>query len=202
MECAKGNRYDKSAVIYNLILESENPKDALRYFLENAKYIDSSEEKEVEAYFTAHKLEKYEKEYSDLIDALLTKLVTRHYEKEEFYGQLWESILNSDVIFDEKDVKIYVIGELWRDARIPYFCVNDGIKMSNEEFTTIIEKNKELLQEVTFIMGCKYEQKTEVSSRLLEVLEKCSTSKDKVVIMAKIIDSVEKRWLSIFSNQD
>ncbi len=203
MGSAKGDRYDKSAVIYSLICEAEEPKNALRYFLENADYIDSSEEQEVEAYFTAQQLQKYQKNYSDLIDALLTKLVTGHYKKERFYDELWESVLNSDVLFDEEDVKIYAIGRIWCDPRIPYFCVNDGVKMSNEEFAGIIEKNKELLQEVTFILGCKYEQKTEISSRLLELLEKCSDSKDKVVVMAKIIDLVEKRcMLSILSNQN
>lgn len=183
-------------------METEDPKVAWKYFLENADYIDSSDEKEVDAYFTAQQLQKYDKEYSNLIDGLLNKLVMQHYEKEEFYNELWESIIKSDVICDGKDVKIYAIGKIWSDARIPYFCIKDGIKMSNEEFIGIIEENKELLQEVTFILNCKNEQKTETGSMLLDVLEKCNNNKEKAVVMAKVLDLTEKRTLfSILKSQ-
>ena len=55
-------------------MESQFPKMSLMYFLENADYIDSSEEKEVEAYFTAQQLKSLEKQYSDLVDAIINKL--------------------------------------------------------------------------------------------------------------------------------
>lgn len=195
MESTKGSRYDKSAIIYEFILEAEEPEAAWKYFFENADYIDSSDEKEVDAFFTAQQLQKYEKEYADLIDALLNKLIMRHCEKEEFYNELWESIMKSDVVCDGKNEKIYAIARIWSDARIPYFHVKDGIKMSNEEFEDIIKKNKALLQEVTFILNCKYEQKTETSSMLLEVLERCDNNKEKAVVMGKILDLTEKRVL-------
>lgn len=183
-------------------MESEEPEKAWQYFFENADYIDSSDEKEVDAFFTAQQLQKYEKEYSGLIDAVLNKLVMRHCEKDEFYKELWESIMKSDVVCDGKNEKIYAIGRIWSDAKIPYFQVKDGIKMSDEEFSDIINKNKELLQEVTFILNCKYEQRTEISSMLLEVLERCNNSKEKAVVMAKILDLNERRVLySILKNE-
>ena len=195
MECSKGSRYDKSAIIYSFILESEEPKMAWRFFLENADYIDSSDEKEIDAYFTAQQLQKYEKTHADLIDALINKLVLRHCEKEEFYDELWESIVKSDVLCDGENEKIYAIGRIWSDGRIPYFCLNNGIKMSNEEFSSIIERNKEQLQEVTFILNCNYEQKTETCSKLLDVLERCKSNNEKTVVMAKILDLAQMRAL-------
>lgn len=191
----KGSRYDKSAVIYNIILEAEEPKSAWKYFFENADYIDSSDEKEVDAFFTAQQIQKYEKECSELIDALLNKLVKRHCKKEVFYDELWEKIMESDVVCEGKNEKIYAIARIWSDARIPYFQIKDGIKMSDEEFLTIVKKDKELLQEVTFILNCKYEQRTEISSVLLDVLERCKDTKEKAVVMAKILDLTEKNIL-------
>ena len=163
--------------------------------MENADFIDSSEEKEVDAYFTAQQLQKYEKAYSNLIDAIINKLIIRRCEKEEFYDELWESIVKSDLLFDGKNEKIYAVGRIWSDGRIPYFCLKDGIKMSNEEFSSIIEKSKELLQEVTFILNCNYEQKTETCSMLLDVLERCKSNNEKAVIMAKILDIAQMRAL-------
>ena len=202
MESAKGSRYDKSALIYHMILEAEEPRNAWKYFFENADHIDSSDEKEVDAFFTAQQIQKYEKECSELVDALLNKLVKRHCEKEEFYNELWERIMESDAVCDGENEKIYAIARIWSDARIPYFQIKDGIKMSDEEFSDIIKKNKELLQEVTFILNCKYEQRTETSSVLLDVLERCNDSKEKAVVMAKILDLAEKKVLyNIFKSQ-
>lgn len=183
-------------------MEAEEPKAAWKYFFENADDIESSDAKEVDAYFTAQQLQIYEKEYSDLIDGLLNKLVMRGCEKEEFYNELWECIIKSDVICDEKNVKIYAIGRVWSDARIPYFCIKDGIKMSNEEFRDIVEKNKGLLQEVMFILNRHNEQKTETGSMLVDVLDRCANNKEKAVVMARILDLTERRtFLSILERQ-
>lgn len=202
MESAKGSRYDKSAIVYDLICESEEPEKAWQYFFENADYIDSSDEKEVDAFFTAQQLQKYEKEYSNLIDGILNKLVMRHCEKKEFYSELWESIMHSNIVCEGKNEKIFAIAKIWSDTRIPYFQVKDGIKMSDEEFSEIIKNNKERLQEVTFILNCQYEQRTETSSLLLEILEKCKDNKEKAVVMAKIIELSERKILySILNNR-
>lgn len=184
-----------------MIMSAEEPKYAFKYFLENADYINSSDEKDIEAYFTAQQMQKYSKEYGRLIDGLLNKLTNRHYEKEKFYFELWENI-NSDLLFDDKDVKIYALGRIWSDSRIPYFCVKDGIKMSNEEFAAILENKKKLLQEVTFILSCQYEQKTESSSLLLDVIKRCDNNKEKAVVLAKILNLTEKRTLLTIMNMN
>ena len=106
------------------------------------------------------------------------------------------------MLFDSKDEKIYALGRIWSDARIPYFCVKDGIKMSNEEFISIIENKKELLQEANFILNCRYEQRTETGSLLLDLLERCDDSKERAVVMARILDLLEKKVvLSVFREQ-
>lgn len=195
LQTVKGNRYDKSAVVYDMILKTEEHLKAWKYFWENADYIDSSEEKQVTAFFTAEQIQKYESEYSELVDALLNKLVKRHCEKEEFYNELWESIMETDVNFEGKEEKIYAMARVWADARIPYFQIKNDIKikMSNEEFSDIIKKNRKLLQEIIFILNCQYDQKTELSSVLLSVLERCNRGKEKAVAMAVILDLSEKK---------
>ena len=97
------------------------------------------------------------------------------------------------MLFDSKNVKIYALGRIWSDARIPYFWVKDGLKMSNEEFIAIIERKKELLQEANFVLNCKYEQRTETGSLLLDILERCDDDKEKAVVMAGILDFLEKK---------
>lgn len=176
-------------------MEADSPKAALRFFLENADYIDSSDEKEVEAHYTADQLQKYENMYSEMIEGLLNKLVKSHVSKDQFYEQIWKGIIEEDIIVEERDAKIFALAKLWSDPRIPYFSVNVGMKMSNEEFAQIINDKKELFQEATFVLGCKFEQRTESSSLLLDIINRCTNEKEKIVVMAHILDMVERKIL-------
>lgn len=198
MESANGSRWDKQAVIYEMIMNAELPKKAMKYFLENADYIESSNENEVKAYYTAEQLQKFEKMYSEIIEGFLNKLVMSHVDKEEFYDKIWESLIDSDVIVEGKDEKIFALAKIWSDPRIPYFCVKEGMKMSNDEFGNIIKENNSLFKEVSFILACKYEQRTESSSLLLNIIHRCKDEREQTVVMAHILDMVERKTLLQF----
>lgn len=174
-----------------MIKDSDNPSKAFADFLDCADYISSSEEKMVEAYFTASKIQVLEKEYDDLVDGILNKLVSKHLDKKEFYLELWKNVMESDLLFEEEEKKIYALYRIWVDGRIPYFQIGDGIKMSDDEFKQLVSDTEEFLHEIMFIMNCKFEQKTERSSLLMNVLKKCKNEKEQAVLLAQIISISE-----------
>lgn len=176
-----------------MIQSAENPELAFEFFYENSEYIESSDQNEIVPYFTAQQLSKYKNKYDKLIDGILNNLIIQHYEKSDFYKELWKQIMKNDLQFPSDDDKIYALGCIWSDFRIPYFCVEDGLRMSNEDFSNIIEEKKEILQEIIFILNCDAEQKTETASLLLNVIEKCNDPKEKAVMMAVIIDYCERK---------
>lgn len=190
---AKGNRFDKAAVVYKMIMEADDSSEAFAYFLDTADYINSSEQNEVKAYFTASQIQELEKEYGSLVEGILNKLVLKHLDKTVFYRELWKSVIESDLFFEKEKHKIFALFRIWSDGKIPYFQISDGMKMSDEEFSKIIKEKEELLHEIVFVMNCKFEQKTELSSILLNILERCKDEKERAVVLAHIINCSEIR---------
>lgn len=176
-----------------MIMEADDPSEAFAYFLDTADYINSSEQNEVKAYFTASQIQELEKEYGSLVEGILNKLVLKHLDKTVFYRELWKSVIESDLFFEKEKHKIFALFRIWSDGKIPYFQISDGMKMSDEEFTKIIKEKEELLHEIVFVMNCKFEQKTELSSILLNILERCKDEKERAVVLAHIINCSEIR---------
>lgn len=191
---SKGNKYDKAAIIYRMIKGADEPTLAFEYFCDKACYIDSSDENEVKAHFTASQIQILKDEFDDLLDGILNKLLSKHFDKSTFYSELWKNI-ESDILFEEEDKKIYALYRIWCDGRIPYFQIDEGIKMSDDEFQVTLKETEELLREITFIMSCKFKQKTERSSILLRVLNSCKDDKEKAVVLAYIISTAEIKIL-------
>lgn len=177
-----------------MIKEADEPCEAFSYFCEQSYAVDSPEGTEVETYFTATQIQTLQKEFDSLLDGILNKLLSKHLDKSDFYRELWKNI-ESDVLFDEEEQKIYALYRIWIDGRIPYFQIGDGVKMSNEEFRKSIEAVENLIHEIAFILNCKFEQKTERSSLLIDVLNRCKDEKEKAVVLAYIISATEVKTL-------
>lgn len=177
-----------------MIKEADEPWEAFEYFCEQSYVSENPEGQEVEAHFTATQIQKLQKEFDDLLDGILNKLLSKHLGKSEFYRELWKNI-ESDVLFEEKNQKIYALYRIWVDGRIPYFQIGNGLKMSNEEFQDSIKATESLIHEIAFILNCKFEQKTERSSVLLDVLNRCKDDKERAVVLAYIISATEVKTL-------
>lgn len=194
LRTARGNKFDQSAVVYKMIKEAEEPQELLEYFLDKMCYLESSQEEEVEAFFTAAQIQVLQKEFDILLDGILNKLISKHLDKKAFYCELWKN-LESDILFEKEEQKIYALYRIWIDKRIPYFQIEDGIKMSDEEFQKVTKKQNELLHEIVFVMNCSYIQKTERSGKLLGLLDKCEDNREKSVLLAYILDIAERNVL-------
>lgn len=177
-----------------MIKEADEPCEAFGYFCEHSYLADSKEGVEVEAHFTASQIQTLQKEFDSLLDGILNKLLSKHLGKTDFYRELWKNI-ESDVLFEEQDQKIYALYRIWVDGRIPYFQIDSGLKMSNGEFQESIKAAEDLIREITFILNCKFEQKTERSSVLIDVLNRCKDDKERAVVLAYIIGVTEVKTL-------
>lgn len=180
-----------------MINGADEPCEAFAYFCEHSYVDDNPDGQEVEAFFTAAQIQTLQKTFDDLLDGILNKLISKHLEKPDFYCELWKNI-ESDVLFEEEEQKMYALYRIWIDGRIPYFKIGDGLMMSDEEFKEIIDGAESLLRETAFILNCKFEQKTERSSVLLDVLNRCKDNKERAVVLAYIISTTEVKMLDVF----
>ncbi len=191
----KGEKIDVAAMIYTRIQQDNDPQDAFRYFLENADEIVSTEEEELEQSFTAAELQKLQKKCMPLIEGILESLLSENASKEEFYNRLWTDGICKNTLLQNDNERIYALYRIWQDIRIPYFQLEEGMKMSNEAYMECSDRNAYLIKKAFFIVGASFSQRTQQSDLLLRVLSECESDEDKVVVMAQILGYVERRVL-------
>ena len=73
----------------------------------------------------------------------------------------------------------------------------NGLKMENDDFSRIAKDNFEYLQKMIFILSAGYEQRTEIASLLLKVLDEVNDYNTKVVLFANLISFCERRAAQI-----
>ncbi|WP_455534674.1 hypothetical protein [Roseburia inulinivorans] len=196
LECVKGEKYDITAEIFKMIKEEKEPDSALQYFLMNANSIESSEEKEAEIFFTVTEINEYEKKFGKLVEGIIDKLISQKLEEDEFYSQIWKRIERPDSEFETEKEKVFALYKIWMNRKVPYFKLSDGMKMQNEKYKNIATEKMMQVKKASFIVNSEFEQRTEKSSLLLELIEQCESEEEKVVMLALILTMSEKRAVS------
>lgn len=196
LECVKGEKYDITAEIFRMIKEEKEPDSALQYFLMNANGIESSEEKEAEIFFTVTEINEYEKKFGKLVEGIIDKLISQKLEEDEFYSQIWNRIERPDSEFETEKEKVFALYKIWMNRKVPYFKLSDGMKMQNEKYKNIATEKMMQVKKASFIVNSEFEQRTEKSSLLLDLIEQCESEEEKVVMLALILTMSEKRAVS------
>lgn len=196
LECVKGEKYDIAAEMFEMIKEEKEPDSALQYFLMNADDIDSSKEKEAEVFFTVTEINEYERRIGKLVDGIIDKLTSQKVEEDEFYSQIWNRIERADSEFETKKEKVFALYKIWMSKKVPYFKLADGMKMQNEKYKNIAADKIMQVKKASFIVNSEFEQRTEKSSLLLELIQQCDSEEEKVVMLALILTISEKRVAS------
>lgn len=189
LENVKGGSINTFMEVYDLIDKQEQPGLALRIFLEKA---DSLEEVDEEDDPTELDLMQFEYRCGTLVEGILDNLICERPGEDDFYCALWTAIQESQY-FEQKKEKAYALYEVWTDGRIPYYKIEEGIRMNDEEFREIGIRNIDKISKIIFILNSKFAQKTERSSQIIRVLDSLESEKDKAVILAQIMAMVDKR---------
>lgn len=193
LRTVKGERFDIAAHVYDIISQDSNSGEMLRYFLENADDIESSEETEVEQYFAPNMIQKLHQQCGQMIEGTLTKLVGEDLSEEKFYDKLWEFIFENNLVLTREEEKRYALYQIWMDGRTPYFHLEPGYRMDNEDFKKICLNNRILMKKMRFILQVEFEQKTERSSLILKELKSCKTKEEQIVILAQVLMFAENK---------
>lgn len=65
--------------------------------------------------------------------------------------------------------------------------------MSDEKFSEILEKNKDLIIKIRHILSLNFTQKTEVASLILNEIQKNKSFEEQSVILAIVLDEFTQR---------
>lgn len=192
-----GEFLDITAMIYEQIIAEDDPAAAFQHFLEHADDIVSKGTVPVVPRYTASKMQELQYKCEDYVRGMLITALKQKRPVKEFYARLWSTITDNNAMLSDTDDIIFAIYRIWRSDCIPYFELEDGIRMTNDQFRDIAQKNKAKIKKVNYIIGAPLEQRTETGSLLLRVLSECETEAEKAVIMAQILGRVEQRILNM-----
>ena len=188
---ASGNMPDVIAEVYELIRAEENKGFALQYFLEHGDEFESTKEKEIAAYFTEEELTKISDECDQMLKGNLTKIIAEKHSQESFYRELWSRMIEDNSMLQSEKEKRYALYFVWKDGRIPYYEINEGITMSNEVFCKIKEVKRDEIKKAIYILNSEFQQRTQRSSLLDEILQACSSEEERAVLLAMILAYVD-----------
>lgn len=188
LKTVSGSKMDICHEVYKKIASYPgNEPELLRFFFEQSEQIESNEECPVEVIFSEEEKKEYiNGNYGKMIDEALEILIKKGLKKEQFYEKLWKDII-TNALLDSSKLRAFAVYFIWIDMRIPYFELEEGIKMSGDEYRDIRNDILEEIKRARFILSVPVEQKTERASRLVKMLESIEDEKKKAVLMTQIL---------------
>lgn len=127
-----------------------------------------------------------------LLDAFLQRAIKANMPANDFYTNVWNLIIQNPIFPTDKE-KVFALYYVLIDSRIPYYPINPGLEMNNVEYRAIVEKCKDDLNKVRFVLAVDFSQKTMEASNLLDILLAQSDYKVQTVIMSRIITELRDK---------
>lgn len=186
--------FDVLRAVYNYAIASNSGSSTMRYFFEHMPLLGKSvnpDDMNLVDQFTSY----YEK-YNSLVNGIINRLVHNNSDENEFYQKLWNAIESGSLIDDNATDKTYAWLFVWRNNFIPYFQLDGGVKMSNEDYQALTNQLFLKLSEINFILHSDFDQKTEQSSLLVSVLDSCNSIEEKSVLLAQLLRITHMNQLS------
>lgn len=169
--------------------------DCFQTFCDNYRIITSNRTQKIQRKIKQRDLDiltdTYGKYVDELLGSALKKAYSGGFSKIEFYDILWRSIINSGIV-TKKEEFAFCIYYIVIDKKIPYYFLESGLKMENEEFSNYMDQCQLAISKVRFILNNNFSQKTEEASLLLKELQGLNTFEEQVVVMATIISTLRE----------
>lgn len=184
----KEDLLDISYYVYQEIISMPGREpELLKFSLEKYEQIKPDEETQLEKIFTPEEKGSYEDTYGKNVDGMLEALLKKGLGSELFYQELWKGIQENPVLESKKE-KAFAFYFILIDIRVPYFELEPGIEMSNDEYRKLQKELFEEIKRARFILYAPTKQKTERTSRLVHMLDQLEDERQKAVLMAQILN--------------
>lgn len=181
-----GTKLNLIFACYNIIRAApEDEQGELVGFLaESIDELESSKEVRVDEVITEQERLELKKLYAKTIDAVFDSLIAQNEPSGVFYQRLWTAV-NSPIFPDDK-AQAFALYWVMIDRKIPYFQVEPGMKMANEEFKKRLSELRNDRVKIRFLLERDFSQRTEQADLILKVIQNASEM-DRPVLMAYLI---------------
>lgn len=137
-------------------------------------------------YFSKEATSRIRNDINQLGNRIVENLVQQRIPEEMFYKSLWSKICD-DTLLPDQTAQTAFLACLWIDPRIPYYQVEEGCTMDNDEFDRLREKIWPTLKKVYFILSIQLTQKTQRASLLMKLADEIEDEQERIVFWAYVI---------------
>lgn len=193
-----GNPWDVCTYFYSYYIKDKGNEEALDNLIIFLNSEESSDDSIVIEEF--HPKEQYESALNEVfkfIGNVVNNLVKANPDEREFYLSLLEKI-NDDTIFETDIKKSLAIMSLKASVKIPYYKLDEGLKLGEDDYRKLIDDNLTAVRKSLFIVNSGLEQNTEVASLLLNLIKEQKSDKVKAVILANVLSFFNYRYQKLY----
>ena len=183
---ASGEKINICHVLLRLIDEApEADRPSLfRHVADCFDEVDSSRDVTMDEFISKGEQEQLERRYGDVVDDMLNMLVGDNPEEGEFYSKLWNLINNP--LFGDAKTRTFAFYYVMIDKKIPYFKLDPGLRMGNEEWRTTAKALRSRRAKIRFILNREFEQRSEEADLVLRELVAVEDN-ERVALMGYVI---------------
>lgn len=193
-----GNPWDVCTYFYSYYIKDKDNGEALDNLIAFLNSEENSDDSIVIEEF--HPKEQYESALNEVFKFMgnvVNNLVTANPDEREFYLSLLEKI-NDDTIFETDIKKSLAIMSLKASVKIPYYKLDEGLKLGEDDYRKLIDDNLTAVRKSLFIVNSGLEQNTEVASLLLNLIKEQKSDKVKAVILANVLSFFNYRYQKLY----
>lgn len=192
LEKGSGTLINRCFAMYKLIEECEDcHAKLLKYTFETFGFVESDNSDPAIMEISKSEQDQLKNDYGDMVNGIIKALIRRSYNhEEEFYQELWNTI--SSPIFKDEKAKVFAFYYSIIDKRLPFFSVTTGTRMANKDFRERQRVLSKKIAKAKFVLNNRdlFDQKTEVASHLLEIVESEEDPLDRLVLFTYIIEDI------------
>ena len=163
----------------------------LRHVAESFDESESSHELKIGDFISDNEKDQLKKKYGDLVDEMLDMLLNENPQEDHFYKSLWEMLHNP--IFGDEKSRIFALYYVLIDRRIPYFHLEAGFKMSNEDWRSTSLRLRRERAKIRFILASHFSQRSEEGDLILKELDRAQTYEDKISLIGYMLFELRTR---------
>jgi hypothetical protein len=175
--------------------EKEKP-GLIAFAAERFESIESSDEVKIDEFISRDELSHFRQRYEHVVDSMLESLIASNTDETTFYINVW-SVVNNNFLPGDKE-RAFALYDILMDRKIPYFQVDTGFRMSDEEYQRRIRALAQDRAKLRFLVSRHFQQRTERADLILKHINQHEPV-DQVVLMALLL--AEKEMESESSRQ-
>lgn len=197
--CAGENTPQETCAALLALISGKSGPEQLEYFKTFFQEIEPPdlESSEFESPIDLFRVESLSKSNVNGLIALETRLVVnltrQRVDIDVFYSTLRDKLFDETLI-DSDAARISFLLILWFDARLPYYQLEEGCCMEEDEFGKLAEKIEPFLKKGRYILYANLPYKTQRSSLLMDLADQLENKEERVVfwgiLMGELIQQI------------